>query len=1369
VPPAFPIVGVGASAGGLDALTELVAELEAGTPVALVVVQHLDPSHKSALADMLSRTTALPVVEARDGMRAEPAHVYVIAENASMTIVRGILRVAPRERSGHMTIDHFFRSLAEDCGGRAIGVVLSGNAPDGALGVAAIKAAGGITFAQEPQTARYAGMPRNAVASGAVDFVLPPKEIARELTRLARAPYVHGDTGAVPAAESGDGGRRALEGILGIVQRARGVDFTHYRQTTIRRRIGRRMLVHRIETVEAYHRYLLEHPQEVPALFNDLLITVTRFFRDESAFRYLQRRVLPRIMKRRAEPAGIRVWVPACATGEEAYSLAILLIESLGAEADRVPIQIFGTDVSDAAVAKARAGVYLSNIELDVSPERLRRFFVRQDGQYRVTKSLRERCVFARHDLAKDPPFSNVDLVSCRNVLIYLEPLLQQRVMSVLHYALRNEGFLLLGESETLGPHGDLFATVDRKHKVYAKKPAPRRLPSSIAGPDALSRRADAASGPPAVASPAGLRDTLPREVDRVLLTRYAPAAVVVNDDLEIVQFRGRTSPFLEPAAGQASFNLLKMAREGLLLPLRETIARVRKLGARVRREKVRVRQNGTFVQIDLDVLPLTVPPGERHYVVVFEEVRASRTQRPGLALRGRPTARDAHPRQQLEAMRRELAATKEFLQSLVAERDRANDELRVAHEEVLSSNEELQSTNEELETAKEELVSSNEELTTLNDELRHRNVELSLLSGDLGNLFSSTNLPIMMFDRDLRLRRFTAAAAAVFDLGPADVGRSVRDVRASVECPELAEFCRRAVTQAQSADDHQIRDRGGRWYTLRVRPYRDTDNRVEGCVVVFSDITELKTSVEAAGAAYHFAQSIVDTVREPLVVVDDAQRVVSVSRSFSETFPPTSEQERIEGRLLHEADAGRWAALLPVLHDVSERNASVEGVEIALDVPGLGERTFLVNARRIRARADDPGLTLVAMQDATARKQMDVHIEAGRTAAENANRAKDEFVALVAHELRTPLGAVLGWVRLLKGGTLDAARTAQGVDIIARNARILARLIDDLLDVSRMRTGTLGLEHTLVDLGQVITAAVDAVRSAADVKSVRFDVRLGEVRRLVTGDRDRLEQIVLNLLTNAVKFGATVVEVALTWTDHGARIVVRDDGKGIAPALLPHVFDRFRQGQSGRDKAYGGLGLGLAIVQHLVERHGGAIRAESPGEGRGATFTVDLPSEGVASGEPIADVWSGRASADSEGPVRLDGLRVLVVEDDPDTSDLLVVLLQQYGADVEAAASAKEAFEAFVRRRPDVLISDIGLPGEDGYALVGRVRSLSPERGGEVPAIAVTALAGGEAQDRSIAAGYQYHMAKPVDPARLVALVDHLTHGAARRRSTSS
>ncbi len=836
-----PIVGIGASAGGLEAFTEVLRHLPPTPGVALILVQHLDPHHESLLTGLLSRMSPMPVHEATDGMPVEPDHLYVIPPDASMAFARGRLMLRPRSESHgpFMPVDHLFRSLAEDQDGHAIGVVLSGGGADGTLGLEAIKAAGGITLAQEETTARHSSMPRSAIASGCIDMVLPPEGIAAELTRVGRHPYLRLAPAEVAEAPPGDRDAE-LARLFALLRASTGVDFTHYKRATVARRIERRMALRGLERREDFLRHLGDNPAEVQALFRDFLIPVTAFFRDPSAFEAVRHTVFPALLRGRPPDAPFRVWVPGCSTGEEAYSLAIGLLEVQGDNISQ-PIKILATDINDAALEKARAGLYLDNIAADVSPERLRRFFGRVDGHYRISEAIRDLCVFARHNVFHDPPFNQLDLISCRNLLIYFDPTLQRKVLSLFHYALWPGGLLFLGSSETVGTFTTHFAPVDQEHRIYARRETLARPPLDLKGGagGARSREGEFPAKELAREGWSGL--DFQKEADRVLLARYAPAAVLVDENLTVLQFRGDTTPYLQHPPGAASLDLLKMAGSGLLMELRAAIARAKAEHVTVRKEDVPIKSDDRMRSVTVEVVPLGRGPGSLCFLVLFEET-PSRT---ALATPGTPESgaapdgpRPGEAEPEAVRLRRELEATREYLQALVEEHEAADEELKSAHEESLASNEELQSTNEELQTAKEEMQSTNEELETVNDELGHRNRELGRLNDDLGNLMSSVSIPIVMVSRDLRVRRFTPAAEKVFRLLPADVGRPLLDIRPSLGIPDFEQAVARVIDTLTAAEQ-EVQDREGRWYSLRIRPYQTQDNKVEGAVVTAIDITE--------------------------------------------------------------------------------------------------------------------------------------------------------------------------------------------------------------------------------------------------------------------------------------------------------------------------------------------------------------------------------------------------------------------------------------------------------------------------------------------------------------------------------------------------
>lgn len=858
----FTVVAIGASAGGIEATNDLLKHLPTDTGLSFVLVQHLDPKHHSILTDLLAKQTTMAVSEVKDRMWIERNHFYVIPPNTSMSISDGMLRLRPREESRggvHMPIDHFMRSVAEVYGPSSIGVVLSGSGTDGTLGIAEIQAHGGVTFAQDDATAKYNSMPRSAANSGCVDYVLPPKQIARELARIARLPYAqHHPAADVPVPPS-DGA--ALGIIFQMLRRSTGVDFTHYRQTTILRRIQRRMVVHKMDKLEAYVRYLQSNDAEIKALYQDMLINVTSFFRNPPVFDLMKTRVFPSVMKLRPAEGVIRIWTPGCASGEETYSIAISLLEFLGDKASQVPIQFFGTDVSEPSVTKARAGVYPENIQGDVSPERLKRFFTRVEGGYRISKSIRDMCIFAQHNLLNDPPFSQMDLICCRNLLIYLEPVLQNKVISLFHYATRANGFLVLGTSEGVGAASNLFSTVDRTYKIFSKKASASRQVVTFS----LNRQSDRGEYG-SVRTPFRPPDSssnyleAQKEFDRRLVTQFVPATVFVNDELEIVHTRGNVSRYLKLAPGRASLNILKMARESLLIELRNALGRAKKEGGPVRKQGVLLKNgngdgNGNGVSSDhhgkpttrmisLEVMPLHLgQTNELYFMIVFHE-EAPVTVAVPATKQSRQTqkAMDA-TNDRISKLEQELSATKEYLQSVIETQEATNEELQSANEEILSSNEELQSTNEELETAKEELQSANEELSTVNDELRSRNSDVSTANNDLTNLLSSIDVAMVMLAPDGTIRRFTPQAQKSLGLIPADVGRPFLNINPLVQIPNLQQMVLQVMANAQMIEK-EVTVREGHSYQLRILPYRTAEGKHEGVVIT------LVESVNPLGSA---------------------------------------------------------------------------------------------------------------------------------------------------------------------------------------------------------------------------------------------------------------------------------------------------------------------------------------------------------------------------------------------------------------------------------------------------------------------------------------------------------------------------------------
>jgi two-component system, chemotaxis family, CheB/CheR fusion protein len=860
----FPVVGVGASAGGLEALSGFLKALPARTGMAVVVIQHLAPEHESALTQLLSRATTMPVLEVSDGMAMQPNHVYVIPPNKAMTIRGGALQLVPRERASvpHHPVDEFCAALAKEQKAAAIGVILSGSGSDGTLGLRAIKAEGGVTFAQDPKTAAWPAMPASAISAGVVDFVLPAAEIAAELARISRHPYVL-KNGEAP---EGDG----LEKIYMLLLSATGVDFRLYKQPTVGRRVGRRMALRKMGSLDEYVRFLKQHADEIKALADDIFIHVTGFYRDAESFQSLRTHIFPKLrLNKRSDP--VRIWVPGCSTGEEVYSIAMLLIESLGASTNQTRIQMFGTDISESAVQRARAGIYSQVAVRGVSPARLRRFFVKVEHGYQINKDLRGLCVFARHDLASDPPFSKLDLISCRNVLIYAGPLLQNRILAAFQYALKPGGFLFLGKSEAISAYADVFAAEDRSHKIFSRRPT--------AGPAAhfewrMDDHKEQGVAQPKAALPAVAGD-FQQQAEQVLLQHYAPPALVIDSNLRVLHFQGDISPYLVLPTGPPTVQLLKMLRPEFVFDLSSAISKAKKGGTTVTAKPVQFEHGGQTRTVRLELSPLSKGAAAKpDFLVVFKEMTHVEPPRPKAQTKGGRKQWDSR-------LERELTATREYLSSLISEHETAQEEMKAAHEEILSSSEELQSTNEELETAKEELQSSNEELQTLNEELLHRNLDLGVLSNDLNNLLVGVDIPVVVLDGSLHIRRFTPIGGKLLNLIEGDVGRPFSDIAAMLDVSDWDALFAEVTSQFRPVE-REVKDKNGRWHSLRIRPYRTSDNKIDGVILILLDTDVIKRELEES---HGYAQMLLDSAEQAIVAASADGSIVLINGATEKMF----------------------------------------------------------------------------------------------------------------------------------------------------------------------------------------------------------------------------------------------------------------------------------------------------------------------------------------------------------------------------------------------------------------------------------------------------------------------------------------------------
>jgi len=948
----FPVVGIGASAGGLEALQEFFAQLPTDTGCAYVVVTHMHREHTSMLPELLSKATSVPVIEAADGQRIEPNQVYVAPPGDNLTIDGGILRRREHEGEVRLPIDQFLRSLAADQRDFAICVIMSGTGTDGTLGLREVKGEAGMAIVQKPQSAKFAGMPSSAEATGLADFTLAPAQMPGQIVAYVQELRTRA---RMPTKAASDFPPDSLQQILNTLRVRTGHDFGSYKPNTIRRRVERRMNVHRIATPREYARYLKENKHEANLLFRELLITVTSFFRDPGAFRALAEK-LSKLMRARQSGDVLRIWVPGCATGEEAYSVAIVVQECMNKLDRALKVQIFATDLDGQAIAAARAGVYAAGIAADVSHARLKRYFTQDQETYGVNKDIRELVVFAPHNVLSNPPFTRLDLIVCRNLLIYFDTTLQKKLLPTFHYALRPGGLLFLGPSETTGSLDDLFESVDRKWKIYRRKEAslsgrPPILPLTT---HAAWHHAEGAAGPHAATAA-----DLPRpegRIQRMLLARFAPTCLVVEDNGNIVYVHGRTGLYLEPAEGEPSHNVLDMAREGLATPLATALRRAAQQKAEVLRRGVPVRTNSEFSSVDLSVAPIDGSEALRGLLLV--------TLRPSAAasVRSPKRARSAGTKSaRVVELEEELRYSRESLQSTVEELEAANEELRSANEELQSMNEELHSSNEELETSKEEMQSLNEELSTVNAELNSKVEELSHANDDMQNLLNGIDVATVFLDQNLRIKRYTEQARAQVHLVPTDVGRPLADLALQVE-HDLIEDCRQVLRTLERRDG-RVRSKDGTWLMMRILPYRTSNNVIDGVVVTFMPIDELKQAEGQMQDACECIESILETVREPLVLLEENMTIRAANRAFCGTVDGNATM--IVGSSIFEAGGGAWdiPGLRRLLEKQLPRGEEVSGVELEREVAG---RRFRITARRTDCVSGGRGLISVSMRDVT-------------------------------------------------------------------------------------------------------------------------------------------------------------------------------------------------------------------------------------------------------------------------------------------------------------------------------------------------------------------------------------------------------------------
>jgi len=1272
------------------------------------VVQHLSPDFKSLMDELLARHTQLPICLVEDGMTVEPNHVYLIPPKKEMIISGGNLLLSERDRQQELTlpIDVFFRSLAQDCRERAVAIVLSGGGTDGSRGIRDVYESGGLVIVQDEESAQFNGMPRTARDAGVAHWVLAPGEMPRVLLEHAERPKGHSLSAEAPGTSP-----QGLQSVYRLLEQEFAIDFTHYKPSTVTRRIERRLQLARAEHLDGYLERLRRERSELDVLYRDLLIGVTRFFRNEEAFEVLEKRVLPELLRRGPQDAPFRVWVAGCATGEEAYSLAIVLHELTSRLGNR-PVKIFATDVHAGSLEVAARGLYDEESVKNVASPRLERYFLQRGKDFQVVPEIRQMLVFAQHNVIKDAPFTRVDLVSCRNLLIYLLPPAQQKALSLFHFGLNRGGVVFLGPSESPGPLVHDFQPVDRYWRIFQKYsdvriPVEARLkPTKFADTSLASTGSIAGFGRQSFSHLLGTYDAL--------LDTFMPPSLLVNERGELLHAFSGASRFLKRHDGRQALDILELVGPELKMVLVGGLKRALQETSPIVFKGVRIDEVQGVHKVTLRHIrgrAGTLPS----VLISFEAVEGEPLARPTASAEiDMGHASEA----QIATMEAELSSTKENLQSAIEELETSNEELQAANEELLASNEELQSTNEELQSV-------NEELYTVNAEYQRKISELTELTNDMDNLLASTDVGAIFLDRDLKVRKFTPQIAEKFHLLPQDAGRSIETFKHTIDHPGLIADLKHVLSTGERIE-RDLTTRHDNAYYLRVLPYR-AKGAVDGVVLTLIDVTGLKMAEDALFHERYLLNSLLESVADAIYFKDAGGRFIRSNRPANDFGPAGRDEEVLR--------SGK------AQHEQLEQRVGQDGHE------AWDRATRLP----LRDRQDRIVGVIGIFRDVTEQKLAEEKIR-------EAVKRRDQFLAMLSHELRNPLGAIVISTALLKEPQTDDEARERLMQILERQSHQMARLLDDLLEASRVTQNKIELRKEMLDLRTSVRDAADAVRSMMEAHALQFDVRIDRQPMRVCGDPARLQQIQVNLLSNAAKYtphGGHVVLEAKPEGEH-AIIRVRDDGAGIAKEILGTVFELFVQSKRTLDRSEGGLGLGLTLVRSLVDMHGGTVAATSDGEGRGAEFVVRFPLARESVDKPLP----ARAPKAARTP---NGSRVVVVEDNADSRDMLRTLLKHAGFDCRTAHDGPSGVALIENMKPDIAIIDVGLPGMNGFDVARRLRRARTRE-----SLYMVALTGyGQTADRKAAleAGFDEHLVKPVQAEVLLKLL----HEGARNVSRSA
>lgn len=1378
----FTIVAIGASAGGLEAITQLLQNLSPTTGMAFIYVQHLSPDHKSMLSSILSKTTQMQVQDIDDMEKMIPNNVYVIPYNKGIEVTDGHIKLIPRSKGGPaISIDILFSSLAETHKENVIGVVLSGSAHDGTIGLQDIKLAGGVTFAQD-DSAKFSSMPNSAIANGVVDYIMSPASIGIELTRMSQSPL-----GVIKAAKKTfkfdfDNNNPDFKKIIHHLQHQKNVDFSHYKMNTIKRRILRRMLINKSKALKQYHELLTVDATESDLLYQDLLINVTSFFRDTEAFALLKTTILPKLLKAKESGETLRIWVAACATGEEVYSIAMLLLEIKEEMHFDVPFQIFASDLSADAINIARIGEYTSAQVATLNFERLERFFTKSKSKYRIIKLLRDACVFAHHNILSDPPFSRMDFISCRNMLIYLDITAQKKVMATFHYALNDGGYLMLGKSETIGTSAQLFATIDKKYKLYSrKKNTDVRTMPNLSSRNSYINMPDKINNPnvPFKKKSLSTNGNVSQAFDTVLLEHHVPASVIINYDLEILQFRGATALYLQHSSGKASFNILKMAHLEITFELRNAIHHaiktqkpVRKVGLEMNRD---VNDNSIQI-VNIEVIPLNVDGEEPLLIVIFTgQQQMESDDNPEETRQKSSIAKD----RRIKKLEEELACARADMGSIMHDQEAANEELQSANEEIVSSNEELQSLNEELETSKEEIESTNEELTTSNQELHARIQQVEELNNYNETILSTVHEPVLVLDKDIKIKSANKSFYKTFHVTEEDsIGKSLYKLGNNQwNIQPLRELLEEIVPKNIRFHDFEVEHTfpviGTKTMMLNAHRIVQQSINEELIVLTIVDITDVRNlAAELQLKEKKVLEKQLEVEKKALKLVEDSNKrynmilmqspfafAILKGKNMQITLANDSIKEiwgkgkAIEGRALLDVLPELKNGEMPkILDEVYATGIPFDGYEVLIPIvrhDTLVEAYFnFVYQPYFEVDETISGITIIAYEVTDHHNLKEELIAAKCIAehktqvAEEALKFKQQFLSNMSHEIRTPMNSIVGFTNVILKTKLDQQQK-EYIDAIKKSGESLIVLINDILDLAKVDAGKMSCYNSPFNLAESISDIFKLLAPKCHEKNLEFTQKFdSSIPKILMGDAVRLRQIILNLIGNAIKFtpqGSVCISIRLINEDAEKvtiEFAIKDTGIGIPENRLGHIFYNFEQASDEISKEYGGTGLGLSIVKQLVELQGGTLFVESK-EGEGSTFGFVMPFNKTS--ETIAKKLTVVLNTDH----KTQKIKVLVAEDIALNQMLIKIILADFGFECEIAENGKIIIEKLKENEYDIILMDLQMPEMNGFEATDYIRN---QMNLEIPIIALTADVTSVDIEKSKKIGMNDYISKPID-----------------------